>query len=98
MIHTLLSLVLSLSVPAGAPCDGDCIYRRSYEDCPPDFNQDGGVDGQDIADYLQAWSDCYWEDHDANINPDLDGDGQCTDCDLCVWLFVWEQGFMYGGG
>jgi hypothetical protein len=53
--------------------------------CPADFNQDGGVDGQDINAFFEAWEQ---GDSAADVNFDGGVDGQ----DINAFFEVWEAG------
>lgn len=48
-------------------------------DCPSDFNDDGGIDADDIIDFFAAW--------DAGINADLDHSGS-VDGDDVIYFFA----------
>jgi hypothetical protein len=48
--------------------------------CPADLNNDGGVDGSDLAILLNAW---------ATPNADVDGDGTTNGADLAAVLNAW---------
>jgi len=53
--------------------------------CPADFNQDGGIDGDDVAAFYLAW-----ESGDASADTNLDGgiDGD----DVVTFFAAWENG------
>ena len=53
--------------------------------CPADFNQDGGVDGSDIADFFLAWE---------NGEPaaDVNFDGGTDGADIEYFFAAWEAG------
>ncbi|MCX5691993.1 MAG: hypothetical protein NTV94_19725, partial [Planctomycetota bacterium] len=53
--------------------------------CPADFNQDGGVDGQDINAFFEAWEQ---GDSAADVNFDGGVDG----IDVSVFFDAWEAG------
>jgi hypothetical protein len=55
-------------------------------ECPADLNQDGEVDGADLALLLQAWGAC----PPKNACPaDLTGDGEVNGADLSILLQDW---------
>jgi hypothetical protein len=53
--------------------------------CPADFNQDGGVDGQDVSAFFEAWE---MGDPAADVNFDGGVDG----IDVSAFFDVWEAG------
>jgi glycosidase len=53
--------------------------------CPADFNQDGGIDGSDIAAFFEAWEA---GDTLADVNEDGGVDGS----DIASFFLVWEAG------
>jgi hypothetical protein len=53
--------------------------------CPADFNQDGGVDGQDIEAFFRTWEDGLTE---ADVNQDGGIDGS----DVETFMVAWEAG------
>ena len=54
-------------------------------DCIGDFNQDGGVDGQDVEAFFLAWGDGL---NEADLNQDGGVDGQ----DVETFFLAWEAG------
>jgi hypothetical protein len=54
-------------------------------DCLGDFNQDGGVDGQDVEAFFLAWGDGL---ESADVNQDGGVDGQ----DVETFFLAWEGG------
>ncbi len=53
--------------------------------CPADFNQDGGVDGADVASFFVAWEA---SDNSADVNQDGGIDGG----DVATFFVAWEAG------
>ncbi len=53
--------------------------------CPADFNQDGGVDGADIAAFFTAWES-------AESAADVNQDGGIDGGDVAAFFAVWEAG------
>ncbi|MBX3409755.1 MAG: CotH kinase family protein [Phycisphaeraceae bacterium] len=53
--------------------------------CPADFNQDGGVDGDDITAFLLAWEA-------ADNSADVNGDGGIDGGDVETFFLAWEAG------
>jgi hypothetical protein len=51
--------------------------------CPADFNQDGGVDGQDVQDFFDAWSNAT---PTADVNQDGGIDGQDVQDFFTAWV------------
>lgn len=63
----------------------DELLCRPCPACPADFNEDGGVDGSDVAAFFDAWQNglpC------ADVNQDGGIDGQ----DVATFHFFWENG------
>lgn len=60
-------------------------YVIENHPCPTDFNRDGGIDGQDVNAFLQAWEA---GDSAADISNDGGLDGQ----DLFDFFISWEEG------
>lgn len=54
-------------------------------DCPADYNQDGGIDGSDVAAFFNAWS---------NGQPcaDVNQDGGIDGSDVAAFFVVWQNG------
>lgn len=61
-------------------CDGDGIPDAC--DCPGDLNDDGVIDGADLADLLSQWGQ-------SGVPGDLDGDGSVAGGDLSIMLAGW---------
>ena len=55
--------------------------------CPADFNQDGGVDGLDVAAFFSAW-ESGGDDGRADVNHDGGVDGQ----DVEAFFLIWQAG------
>ncbi len=55
--------------------------------CPADFNQDGGVDGLDVAAFFPAW-ESGGDDGRADVNHDGGVDGQ----DVEAFFLIWQAG------
>jgi hypothetical protein len=53
--------------------------------CPADFNQDGGVDGQDVEAFFLAWQD-------ADPSADVNSDGGVDGGDAETFFVAWEAG------
>jgi hypothetical protein len=53
--------------------------------CPADFNQDGGVDGLDVASFFAAWQV-------GDTNADVNQDGGVDGMDVQAFFVVWEAG------
>jgi hypothetical protein len=53
--------------------------------CPADFNQDGGVDGNDVDAFFASWES---GDSAADVNHDGGVDGS----DVDVFFSLWEAG------
>ncbi|MEY3232475.1 MAG: hypothetical protein RL689_2564 [Planctomycetota bacterium] len=53
--------------------------------CPADFNQDGGVDGGDVAAFFIAWEA-------ADTSADVNQDGGVDGGDLSTFFVAWEAG------
>lgn len=56
--------------------------------CPPcagDFNQDGGVDGQDVETFMRAWAA-------ADVRADTNLDGGVDGADVETFFLVWQAG------
>jgi hypothetical protein len=53
--------------------------------CPADFNRDGGIDGDDIPSFFDAW-EIGDASADANQDGGVDGD------DVTEFFRVWENG------
>ncbi|MBX3384730.1 MAG: PQQ-dependent sugar dehydrogenase [Phycisphaeraceae bacterium] len=65
--------------------DGNGIPDECEFPCPADFNQDGGVDGQDVEAFYTAWENALPE---ADVNQDGGIDGT----DVEVFFVAWEAG------
>ena len=70
------ALVMNIEVD----CDGDGIPDDC--DCPGDLNDDGVIDGADLADLLSRWGQ-------SDSTADLDGDGSVAGGDLSIMLAGW---------
>ncbi|MCX5689370.1 MAG: hypothetical protein NTV94_06210 [Planctomycetota bacterium] len=55
------------------------------DDCPADFNEDGGVDGADVAAFFVAWER-------GDILADVSVDGGVDAADVEVFFNAWEAG------
>jgi hypothetical protein len=64
---------------------GIAVLRVTEPQCPADFNQDGGVDGQDIEAFFLVWVDGVPA---ADVNQDGGVDGQ----DIEYFFVRWESG------
>ncbi|MCX5688704.1 MAG: hypothetical protein NTV94_02745 [Planctomycetota bacterium] len=53
--------------------------------CPADFNQDGGVDGQDIEAFFRTWED-------GLLQADVNQDGGIDGADVETFILAWEAG------
>jgi hypothetical protein len=53
--------------------------------CAADFNQDGGVDGGDIASFFPDWES-------SNVCADVNQDGGIDGGDIEAFFLVWEAG------
>jgi hypothetical protein len=53
--------------------------------CPADFNQDGGVDGSDVADFFASWET-------GNEGADTNADGGVDGGDIETFFAAWEAG------
>lgn len=53
--------------------------------CPGDFNDDGGIDGQDLFAFFEAWSN-------GESAADLNFDGGTDGGDITAFFVRWEQG------
>ena len=73
--------------------ESQCVWQGNYlivltdcaPPCPADFNQDGGVDGSDVAAFFSAW-----ENGDASA--DVNQDGGVDGSDIDPFFFAWENG------
>ncbi len=54
----------------------------SCDYCPADFNDDGGIDGSDVADFYVAWENA---DPAADTNQDGGVDGSDVDAFFIAW-------------
>jgi hypothetical protein len=53
--------------------------------CPADFNQDGGIDGSDVADFYFAWEN-------AQPQADTNQDGGIDGADVDAFFIAWSNG------
>jgi hypothetical protein len=53
--------------------------------CPADFNQDGGVDGSDVAAFFQAWQN-------GESSADVNQDGGVDGGDVATFFIAWQNG------
>lgn len=53
--------------------------------CIADFNQDGGVDGEDVHAFFQEWED-------GHAHADVNGDGGIDGVDVAEFFDEWEHG------
>ncbi|MCX5691195.1 MAG: hypothetical protein NTV94_15650 [Planctomycetota bacterium] len=53
--------------------------------CPADFNQDGGIDGADIAAFFEAWEA-------GSPSSDINQDGGIDLEDVNLFFVRWESG------
>lgn len=74
-----------ISVGVSNDINQDGIPDECQDLCPADFNQDGGVTGQDIEDFYLAWEVSL---PSADVNYDGGVDGQ----DVETFFIVWESG------
>ena len=67
------------------PCNGGTsnYFIRAY--CPADFNCDGGIDGDDIAAFFEAWEN-------GDLTADTNGDGGVDGDDISTFFVSWENG------
>jgi uncharacterized membrane protein len=61
------------------------ILLTPTDDCPADFNEDGGVDGDDIAAFFAAWEQ-------GDVLADVSVDGGIDGADLEIFYEAWEAG------
>jgi len=61
----------------------DCLVGE--QPCPADFNQDGGVDGDDVAAFFAAWSS-------SESAADVNFDGGVDGSDVEVFFAAWSAG------
>lgn len=66
---------------------GETLYSFTVEasDCPADYNQDGGVDGQDIESFFMAWES-------GETGADVNEDGGVDGVDVESFFVLWEAG------
>lgn len=57
----------------------------SCDYCPADFNDDGGIDGSDVADFYVAWEN-------ADPTADTNQDGGVDGSDVDAFFIAWENG------
>jgi len=53
--------------------------------CPADFNQDGGIDGDDVEAFFAAWEN-------GETSADVNQDGGIDGADVSTFFVVWEAG------
>ena len=75
---SFLSAALILEVEVD--CDGDGVPDECA--CPGDLNDDGAINGADLADLLSQWGQ-------SGVAGDLDGDGSVAGGDLSILLAGW---------
>jgi hypothetical protein len=69
-------------------CDLNAVRALRSErtgPCAADFNQDGGIDGQDVEAFITTWEDGLFE-ADVNLDGGVDGG------DIQAFFLVWEAG------
>ncbi|MBX3382015.1 MAG: hypothetical protein KF864_00765 [Phycisphaeraceae bacterium] len=71
--------------PGYACIAGPVCKLRPQEDCPADFNEDGGIDGADVEAFFDAWMN---GDESADVNHDGGVDG----ADMEVFFAAWKAG------
>jgi hypothetical protein len=64
---------------------GDNSDLPSNQECPADFNQDGGIDGADIEAFFLAWEA-------GESNADVNVDGGVDSSDVEAFFLVWSAG------
>lgn len=69
----------------GARVLGHEIDMGAYETCLSDFNEDGGIDGDDVTAFF-----FYWEQ--GELRADLNGDGGIDGADVEAFFRFWENG------
>jgi hypothetical protein len=65
--------------------DASVTIESCVPPCPADFNQDGGVDGLDVAAFFAAWQV-------GDTNADVNQDGGVDGMDVQAFFVVWEAG------
>jgi hypothetical protein len=71
--------------PGYACVAGPVCKLRPQEDCPADFNQDGGVDGADVEAFFEAWMN-------GEDSADVNQDGGVDGADMEVFFAAWKAG------
>jgi len=61
------------------------VEFRVEQACPADFNNDGGIDGSDVASFFASW------EHGA-ASADVNQDGGVDGADVASFFAVWEAG------
>ena len=75
-----------VSTPCGSDVsNGADLTVNAAPPCYADFNQDGGVDGDDVVSFYMAWES---GDSSADVNQDGGVDGSDSD----VFFVAWEAG------
>jgi hypothetical protein len=74
--------MLTLDVPQELAFTIDGEVSRP---CPADFNVDGGVDGDDVTLFFDAWQS-------GEESADVNGDGGIDGADITVFFAAWEAG------
>ena len=74
--------MLSVAVPQDIAF---ILHGEAAGQCPADFNQDGGVDGDDMTAFFAAW-EAGEMIADVNVDGGIDGD------DVTTFFLYWEAG------
>jgi hypothetical protein len=74
------------SVAISNPCGTTVSDEVAVEVvCPADFNDDGGIDGQDLFEFFEAWAG-------GLSSADLNFDGGTDGSDITAFFARWENG------
>ncbi|MFZ4574217.1 MAG: GC-type dockerin domain-anchored protein [Phycisphaerales bacterium] len=70
-----------------APCPGgDGLFAMTCPiGCPTDFNNDGGVDGDDVIVFFALWDV-------SDVQADMNDDGGVDGDDVILFFFLWDSG------
>jgi len=63
----------------------DPLLLTLADDCPADFNADGGADGADVAAFFAAWDG-------GSLASDVNDDGGVDGADVAVFFAAWSAG------
>ncbi|MBL9001942.1 MAG: hypothetical protein JNK25_12485 [Phycisphaerae bacterium] len=61
------------------------LLLTGHEDCPADFNRDGGIDGVDVHHFFASWES-------GSPLADVNHDGGVDGADIEVFMTVWSNG------